>query len=122
MVDLPDISDLVPELICLSVDALICGILYKVYVDTNAAIDEIKKAPSLDLETAKSVSQFILENGGVSTEDDREITIPYIIVRGAVTPMKSSLESHHSKGFNWDFLPKISFFFTTLKPLRASWV
>ena len=63
MMDFPDISDLVPELICLSVDALLCGILYKVYTDTNSAIEAVKKAPSLDLETAKNVSQFILENG-----------------------------------------------------------
>ena len=40
--DIPDASDLVPELICLSVDALICGILYKVYSDTNSAIQAVK--------------------------------------------------------------------------------
>ena len=38
----------------------------------------LQKAPSLDLERVKNVSQFVLENGTVSEEDDREITIPYI--------------------------------------------
>lgn len=42
MAPLPDISDIVPELICVSVDALICGILYKVYTSNNASIREIK--------------------------------------------------------------------------------
>jgi len=91
-------SDLVPELICLGVDAVICGILYKVYSDTNSTIEAVKRAPSLDLETTKDISKYILENGTVSGHDDREITIPYIVVRGAVNPVKSSLESHHSKG------------------------
>ena len=37
-----------------------------------------QKAPSLDLETTKDISKYILENGTVSGHDDREITIPYI--------------------------------------------
>ena len=40
--DIPDMSDLVPELICLGVDAVICGILYKVYSDTNSTIEAVK--------------------------------------------------------------------------------
>ena len=40
--DVPDISDVVPELICLSVDAVICGILYKVLTATNSAIEAVK--------------------------------------------------------------------------------
>ena len=43
--DIPDMSDLVPELICLGVDAVICGILYKVYSDTNSTIEAVKVRP-----------------------------------------------------------------------------
>ena len=39
---LPDLSDMVPELICLSVDTLICGILYTAYTYNNSRIDTIK--------------------------------------------------------------------------------
>ena len=39
---LPDMSDIVPELICISIDALICGIIYKVYTYNNATIDAVK--------------------------------------------------------------------------------
>ena len=45
---------------------------------SSSALFFFQKAPSLDLETTKDISKYILENGTVSGHDDREITIPYI--------------------------------------------
>ena len=52
MVDttLPTISDFIPEIVCLGVDCLVCGILYSAYVFTNRAITSVSTAASFDLE------------------------------------------------------------------------
>ena len=52
MVDttLPTISDFIPEIVCLGVDCLVCGILYSAYVFTNRAIASVSSAASFDLE------------------------------------------------------------------------
>ena len=39
---LPEVKDIIPELICIGVDAAICGIIYSVYKYNNYAIQEIK--------------------------------------------------------------------------------
>ena len=39
---LPEVKDIIPELICIGVDAAICGIIYGVYKYNNYAIQEIK--------------------------------------------------------------------------------
>lgn len=39
---LPDMTEIIPELVCIGIDAVICGILYKVYSDTNSAISAVK--------------------------------------------------------------------------------
>ena len=55
---LPTISDFIPEIICLGVDCLVCGILYTAYLVTNRSISEISKAANFDLEK-KVVSHFL---------------------------------------------------------------
>ena len=55
---LPTISDFIPEIICLGVDCLVCGILYTAYFVTNRSISEISKAANFDLEK-KVVFHFL---------------------------------------------------------------
>ena len=47
----PTISDFIPELVCLGVDCLVCGIVYTAYVLTNRAISSVSAAPSIHLDT-----------------------------------------------------------------------
>ena len=46
----PTVSDFLPELVCLGVDCLVCGIVYTAYVLTNRAISSVCAAPSINLD------------------------------------------------------------------------
>ena len=54
----PTISDFLPELVCLGVDCLVCGIVYTAYVFTNRAISSVNAAPSIHLDTKVIVTRI----------------------------------------------------------------
>ena len=47
---LPTISDFIPEIVCLGVDCIVCGIVYTAYVFTNRAITSVCSAAKFDLD------------------------------------------------------------------------
>ena len=47
---LPAFSDFIPEIICLGIDCLVCGVVYSAYVFTNSAIRSVSSASSFDLD------------------------------------------------------------------------
>ena len=92
---MPDVGDFIPELLCIGVDVVICGILYKVYHSTNTVIRDLTSAPQLsidqDLKTA-------LSKQPQSVVDDATQTVshPYAVVRGSVAPMGRCVSSTYS--------------------------
>ena len=47
---LPTLSDFIPEIVCLGVDCIVCGIVYTAYVFTNRAITSVCSAAKFDLD------------------------------------------------------------------------
>ena len=47
---LPTVSDFIPEIVCLGVDCIVCGIVYTAYVFTNRAITSVCSAAKFDLD------------------------------------------------------------------------
>ncbi len=98
---LPDWTEIAPELICIGVNAAICGVLYKFYTSDNSTIEKIKAAPELilsDSETTVGIRDFVNHHGKTSGENSNEVAVPYAVIEGNVTPVKSLLESHYQKG------------------------
>ena len=68
MVDttLPTISDFIPEIVCLGVDCLVCGILYSAYFFTNRAITSVSSAAIFDLEKKVIYHYFLFDFASLS--------------------------------------------------------
>lgn len=98
MVDttLPTISDFIPEIVCLGVDCLVCGILYSAYFFTNRAITSVSSAAIFDLEKkphdAELFRNEIHTHPRATLNADGETCIPYAVIRGNVQPVSNSLE------------------------------
>ena len=56
----------------------------------------LQNAPIMDSEAVQDLTKYVQTNGKVS-DDAKELSVPYVILRGPVTPSKTPLESHHFK-------------------------
>ena len=50
----------------------------------------------MDSEGVQDLKNYVQNHGNLS-EDAKELSVPYVIIRGSVTPSKSPIESHHFK-------------------------
>ena len=89
---MPDVGDFVPELICVGVDFLICGVLYKVYRTTNNVLRDLSTVPQINIDENIRTS---IENHGQSVSDLQTgtVTLPYAAIRGLVTPLGKTVVS-----------------------------
>ena len=91
---MPKVGDFVPELICLGVDVLICGIVYKVFTTTNSVIKDLSNAAQVDIDdNIKTVIKNHPE--AIINEQSGTATIPYAIIRGSATPLGKELSSSY---------------------------
>jgi len=102
------IGEFVPEILCLGVDLIICGVVYKAWNSTNAVIRDLTAAPQIQINDQLKIS---IENNSSSLmrEDGSTFTIPYAIVRGDVSPLGKSVCSTYSSEMVKGVIQKVMF-------------
>jgi len=93
---MPSVSDFLPEIICLGIDCVVCGILYSAYYFTNRAVSSIASAAKFDLDNkphdVSSLKDEISTNPNAIINSDGDKCVPYAIIRGNVQPVSKKLE------------------------------
>ena len=92
---MPDIGEFVPELVCMGVDLVICGVFYKAYSTTTSILRDLSSSPQVPIDDNIRTT---VENHAtsVSNGDGSSFTIPYAVVRGDVSPMGKTVSSSYS--------------------------
>jgi len=92
---MPELIDFVPEIICMGIDIVICGALYKGYCSANKYISDLTQAPQICIDdTLRSQ----VENHPLSrlSEDGETVILPFAVVRGDVAPLGKAVYSSHA--------------------------
>jgi len=87
-------SDVVPELLCMGLDLIICGCLYKAFCSTNDLIRDLLISPHFPIDENL---QYQIKNHPNCTSGEETHTIPYAIIRGEVTTMEKGLSSNYAE-------------------------
>ena len=92
---MPDVGDFVPELVCMGVDFVICGVLYKAFSTTNSILRDLSGSPQIPIDDNL---RTVIENhaASVPSGDASSYTIPYAVVRGDVSPLGKTVCSSYS--------------------------
>jgi len=89
-------EEILPELICIGVDVLICSGLYLGMKWTEDFIKDLKSAPILTID--EHIDKKI-ESHPLCTFDEKTKSkkLPYAVIRGDVTPLKGALSSNYAE-------------------------
>jgi len=92
---MPDIGEFIPEIICLGVDVLICGVIYKVYTSTTNIIKDLSDVPEISIDENL---EGTLKHHPKKVEDaiSETVCLPYAVIRGNVTPLGKTVTSSYS--------------------------
>jgi len=105
---MPDIGEFVPELVCMGVDLVICGVFYKAYSTTTSILRDLSSSPQVPIDDNIRTT---IENHAtsVSNGDGSSFTIPYAVVRGDVSPMGKTVCSSYSTDMVKGVIQKVVF-------------
>jgi len=92
---MPEISDFIPELVCLGIDAAFSAGLYTAYRSTCTIIEDLSTAPELSINSALK-DQIITSPIAQCSLKDGSVRVPYAIVRGSVAPLGKTVTSAYS--------------------------
>jgi hypothetical protein len=92
---MPDIGEFVPELVCIGVDLVICGVLYKAYSTTSSILRDLTSSPQIPIDDHL---RSTIENhtASVANGDASSYSIPYAVIRGDVSPLGKTVCSSYS--------------------------
>ena len=92
---MPDVGDFVPELVCMGVDLIICGVLYKAYSTTNSILRDLTSSPQLPIDEHL---RSTIENHASSVAGGEAscYSIPYAVIRGDVSPLGKTVSSAYA--------------------------
>ena len=92
---MPDVGEFVPELVCMGVDLIICGVLYKAYSTTNSILRDLTNSPQIPIDDHLRTN---IENhsSSVANGDASSYSIPYAVVRGDVSPLGKTVSSAYA--------------------------
>ena len=91
---MPDWADFVPELVCLGVDLVIAGVLCKCYENANKVVRDLNSATQLTVDSGLKDGIRSHPEAMVDEANDT-VTVPYVALRGVVTPLGKSVISLH---------------------------
>ena len=91
---MPEIGEFIPELVCMGVDLIICGVLYKAYSTTNNVLRDLNIAPKISIDDQLKRSIEMHPSSEICHGDN--ITIPYAVIRGEVAPLGKTVCSSYS--------------------------
>lgn len=105
---MPEVGELVPELICLGIDMAICGALYAALRSTSSTLQQLAAAPELPLDENMLAS---VENhpSTVRSADLSSLVLPYAAVRGEVQPLGKTVTSAYAPGSLLGVIQKVVF-------------
>lgn len=105
---MPDIGEFVPELVCIGVDLVICGVLYKAYSTTSSILRDLTSSPQLPIDDHLRSS---IENHAASLAngDASSYSIPYAVIRGDVSPLGKTVCSSYSTDMVKGVIQKVVF-------------
>jgi len=105
---MPDIGEFVPELVCMGVDLIICGVLYKAYSTTNSILRDLTNSPQIPIDDHLRTN---IENhsSSVANGDASSYSIPYAVVRGDVSPLGKTVSSAYATDMVTGVIQKVVF-------------
>jgi len=105
---MPEVTDFVPELVCLGIDVAICGALYTALRGTSTVLRQLSAAPELPLDEHLVTS---LENhpAAVQSSDLTSVRLPYAAVRGEVDSLGKTVVSAYAPGELKGVIQKVVF-------------
>ena len=83
---MPNVSEFVPEIVGLGVDAVICALLYRGLHVTTKVLKDLSSATQIDIED-NIKAQIENHNGSILNRESSTVTIPYAVIRGNVNPL-----------------------------------
>lgn len=105
---MPDLSDFVPELVCLGIDCMFLGGIYMGYKSANRHIKELLSAPHINIDEHL---QSQIENHPLSqmSDDGSTHVLKYAVVRGDVTPLGRAVSSSYAPQMVTGVIQKVVF-------------
>jgi len=92
---MPELSDFVPEIICMGIDLIICGALYKGYSSANKYINDLTSAPQISIDDHLR-SHIENHPRAQVAEDGESVVLPFAVVRGDVAPLGKAVSSSYA--------------------------
>ena len=89
-------GDLVPELVCMGIDMVICGVLHMAIKSAENSIKDLSNAPEIIIneDLIKSIQN---QPTCIIDEESNTKTLPYASIRGDVAPMAQGLTSNYAE-------------------------
>ena len=90
-----NVSDFIPELIGIGVDAVICALLYKGLNASSRLLLDLSSATQIDIEDHLK-AKVETHEASVHNRESSNVIIPYVAIRGTVQPLGKVISSTYS--------------------------
>ena len=89
-------GDFLPELVCMGVDMVICGVLHMAIKSAENSIKDLSNAPEIVIneDLIKSIQNH---PSCIVDEESNTKTLPYATIRGDVAPMEQAINSNYAE-------------------------
>ena len=90
-----NVSDFIPELIGVGVDAVICALLYKGLNASSRLLKDLSSASQIDIEDHLK-ARVEANDASIHYRESSSVIIPYAAIRGTVQPLGKVISSTYS--------------------------
>ena len=90
-----NVSDFIPELIGVGVDAVICALLYKGLNASSKILKDLSSATHIDIEDNLK-AKVEAHDASIPERESSSVIIPYAAIRGTVQPLGKVISSTYS--------------------------
>ena len=93
--EMTNVSEFIPELIGVGVDAVICALLYKGLTASSRLLKDLSSATQIDIEDNIKAKVEAHETS-IHNSESSSVIIPYAALRGTVHPLGKVISSTYS--------------------------
>ena len=90
-----NVSEFIPELIGVGVDAVICALLYKGLSASSRLLKDLSSASQIDIED-NIKAKIEAHDSSIHNKESSNVIIPYAAIRGTVHPLGKVISSTYS--------------------------
>ena len=90
-----NVSEFIPELIGVGVDAVICALLYKGLSASSRLLKDLSSASQIDIED-NIKAKIEAHDSSIHNRESSSVIIPYAAIRGTVHPLGKVISSTYS--------------------------